>query len=185
MKASVIRSLLCLSAIVLLLGSVSFAEGSFIIDDTEGATGGIKIDNPVDSVYLAYPEKQIKLENMNGYAEGQFYPGLSVYFDDTEKISFDVIIGWKDAWIIESINIYDKRFKTTAGFTSGSTIKQLKSKYKLKNAVFYEGRLYITAKGFNGTFISQFGGIPEEFIEKPDQSVGKIPDELVIELIRI
>lgn len=106
-----IRSLLCLSAMVLLLGSVSFAEGSFIIDDADGTTGGIKIGNPVDSVYLAYPEKQIKLENLNGYAEGQFCPGLSVYLDDTEKASFDILIGWKDAWIVENINIYDKRFK--------------------------------------------------------------------------
>lgn len=49
------------------------------------ALGGIKIGDSVNSVYAIYSEDKVRLENLRGYAEGQFCPGLEILNDKNES----------------------------------------------------------------------------------------------------
>jgi len=163
-------------------------ESEFVIHND--SVGGIRPGDSIDTVYRAYLEEQVKLVNFKGYAEGMFFPGLAVFLDDPEEESLHVLIGFLtidgvEEWTIDNIFVVDERFKTDRGIGPGSTIKDLRNKYELDSVDFFEGRLYIRVKEFEGIFVTQFGGFSEEFIKRPDAPFSLIPDELVIEQVRI
>ena len=178
------KHLLLSILILFLISPFAYAEEAkeFIIN--EDSVGGIKIGDSIDSIYTVYPEDKIRLENLKGYAEGQFCPGLEILNDKNEP-SLDVLITWKDGWIIESIYVLDKRYKTKAGVGPGSTIGDLREKYGLESVTFLGGRLYISVKGFKASFISQFGGIPVEYLENPNAPLNLAPDDLKIEMVQL
>lgn len=171
--------------ILFFISSFAYTEEAeeFII--SEDSVGGIKVGDSVDSIYAIYPEDKVSLENLRGYSEGSFCPCLRIYLGDSEKPSLDVFITWKDKWIIKSIYVLDKRFKTQKGVGSGSTVGDLREKYRLESVHFFAGRLHIGVKSFKASFISQFGGMPVEYLENPNPPLSLAPDDLKIEVVQI
>lgn len=112
--------------------------------------GNIEIGMEVDFLLKIVDKNLIKLVNLG--LEGFFSPAIEIY-DKEKKLSLVLEIDkFEGKWIVSRITIYDKNYKTKEGISLGSSLSELKAKYKIDRMDSVEGFLYAIVEELGMSF---------------------------------
>lgn len=144
--------------------------------------GKLIIGMKVDDLYKNYSYDMTKVVDL--FKEGTFSPAIEIYLNGKmEKPSIVAEIGCFDGFLIDRINIYDKKFKTKKGIGVGSKLKDLKKSYKIDWIDYIEGKIFIRIGELDISFVLKIDKIPDQWFEKKD--INLIPENSEISYIII
>ncbi len=134
--------------------------------------GEIEIGMTIDALHTKYEPRLTRL--IARYPEGMFSPVLGIYINgqspDVEP-SITVTIDKKDDWIVGSIYVKDKRFRTLQGIGIGSTLSEVRKAYKLSSIDFGEGPLFANVDDLGMSFELDFTQPSDEWYRTRQQSL--------------
>lgn len=140
---------------------------------TPNGAGKIKIANNMDSLYEFYSKDLTTAIDLK--KEGRPTPAIKIYSSiEYKKKDIPDLIVTEYQGKISSISIMDSRFVTTSGFKVGSTLSEIRKKYKLDLSMA-EGTLSAIAKNEGFTFVLE----DSDFWQKISLNAGKKLDSMV------
>lgn len=123
-------------------------EKDFLLSSKKA--GNIEIGMEVDYLLKILDKNLIKLVNLN--LEGFFSPAFEIY-NKEKKLSLVVEIDkFEGKWVVSRITVYDKNYKTKEGISLGSSLSELKAKYKIEHIDSAEGFLYAIVEELGMSF---------------------------------
>ncbi len=165
--------LLSLLLLVAIGASVSSAQDSFLL--SMHRAGEVEIGMTIDALHTKYNPQSTKL--VARYPEGMFTPELEIYLEQgTQRGGPSIIVGIdkETDWIVNSIHVNDRRFRTAKGISVGTTLGDLRRAYKVDWIDFGEGPLVANVKEVGMSFELDFSDPPREWYRSKDQRL--IPD---------
>lgn len=135
--------------------------------------GEIAIGMTIDDLHTRYEPSSTKL--VATYSEGMFAPILEIYGEARRgRPQFVIGIDKDRAWVVDSIQVNDARFRTANGIGVASTIGDIRKTYAVKWIDFGEGPLYANVEEMGMSFELDFKDPPPEWYETKNQRL--IPD---------
>jgi hypothetical protein len=164
------NALVLWSLLVLLSASEMSADGDFLL--SKGKAGPIHTGMEVDTLYTKVNRKLTKLVDLQ--YEGFFVPALEIYLDKDEKTKPSLVAVVAPGFVVSSITVYDPRFKTEKGVGVGSTLGEIRKKYKVDWIAYCEGPLCARVNEIGMTFALDFFKVSREWDKTRKQAL--IPD---------
>jgi hypothetical protein len=175
-----------LAPILLLLLLPGFGKGqekSF--DLSKGKAGRLEIGMTIDDLYQSVGKQNTKL--VDAYSEGYFSPIIEIYpvQGPAEKPALRAeVVGKCPAsnekatinytFVVGRISVNDPQFKTSLGIGVGSTLGEIRQRYKVDWITFGEGPLVARVEDVGMSFALDYASPPEAWYTTHDPAL--IPD---------
>lgn len=137
--------------------------------------GSVQVGMTVDALHRKHKPQSTKL--VARYPEGMFTPILEVYLEGAAaegRPSMLIEIDKERDWIVRSISVTDRRFRTAKGIGVGATLGEIRRAYAVTWIAFGEGSLYANVEEVGLSFELDVTDPPREWYKTRDQRL--IPD---------
>ncbi|MBN2570815.1 MAG: hypothetical protein JXA68_01695 [Ignavibacteriales bacterium] len=157
-------------------GEDAMFNPEYIISSSKA--GKVNIGIEISKLYDLYPSNRIKKSSM--MMEGDKYEVYEIY-DNSNNLLFIVEPWCEDKCTVFRAIIKSPKMKTNKEIGIGSTVEQLKEKYKVEEIVLVEAYVVATVENINITFVLDPSKIPDSWYRNP--RMDKIPhDTKIIEM---
>jgi hypothetical protein len=151
----------------------SIAQDDFLL--ARRRAGSVQVGMTVDALHRKHKPQSTKL--VARYPEGMFTPMLEVYLEGAAaegRPSLLIEIDKENEWIVRSIRVTDRRFRTAKGIGVGATLGEIRKAYAITWIAFGEGALYANVEEVGLSFELEGANPPREWYKTGDQRL--IPD---------
>ena len=137
--------------------------------------GSVQGGMTIDALHRKHKPQSTKL--VARYPEGMFTPMLEVYLEGAaaeDRPSLLIEIDKENEWIVRSIRVTDRRFRTAKGIGVGATPGGIRRAYAVTWIAFGEGAIYAYVEEVGLSFELDVNDPPREWYKTKDQRL--IPD---------
>ncbi len=185
-KANVMKNVIVVFFVLLLAGCSS--QRSIVNMHSNKAVDGVKIGMTISKAVAKAGRGAVVEKAIIPAYEGQpTQVEYKVVEGKTLLYTFNAGPDSKSKESVFRIVIYNSKYKTPEGLSVGSTVKEIRSKSKLKAADFnQEDGLFVTSASFDGGFLLNLNTSKEyKGFDYVQPTVSTLPDELTVKAIVI
>ena len=151
-------------------------DDSFVL--SAGKAGAVKIGVRVDELYSKVGRQNTML--VDKLTEGYFSPVIELFLGpDTKHPSMEATVG--SGFTIANITVFDSAFKTDNGIGVGSTLGDIRRKYKVDWIDFGEGPLFARVEAIGMSFALDYSNPSAEWYQTRNMNL--IPDKAKVRSI--